>query len=390
LISLKYDTEKTSETIVKPFQRYECNYLPEQTTFVVNVYDENYVSSYEQFIYSFGLKLNSKFSNITINPSNPTRGDLVNLTSRLTTEFGDGIPGKNITLQYYDINVWQNISSQISDSNAYTSFLIDSLELNDEDKLIFRLTWVGDSLITKKAQNITVNLYRADNALSASLQQSGLQIFKSQKSIIKLFLSNTGNSELRITSSNITFNIDPELEIKIVQIDYLKLNQFKPGESSEILMELSVSSINEFELTVFLEALNILTSENVSIQVSKTFLVYDAPLANYLNIFLTVIIIGSILVVWAIIFVAIRRLIRKIETPIEEPVKKKPRRGRYVKVSELEEIPKAKEETPPKKETKKKVKKKPSKKVKKELEKKEKKSTDLDSLLEEEGLSDNK
>ncbi len=390
LISLKYNTEKTSRTITKPFPRDECNYLPEHTTFVVNVYDKNYISSYEQFNYSFSIKLNSKFSNITINPSIPTRGETINLTSRLTTEFDKSIPGENITLQYYDNDDWRNISSQICDSNAYTSFLIDSLDLNDEDDLVFRLSWEGDSLITKKAQNITVNLYRAVNEISASLQQSALQIFKNQNSIIKLILNNIGDSELRITSSNITLNIDPELDVSIVQIDYLKLSQFKPRESSEILLELRVSSINQFELTVFLEASNILTNENISIQVSKTFLVYDAPLANYLNVFYTVIIIGSILIVWAIIFLAIRRLIRKIETPIEEPVKKKPKRGRYVKVSELEEIPEAQKEIPPKKITKKKLKKKSSKKTKKEPEKKEKESTDLDSLLEEEGLSDNK
>ena len=81
----------------------------------------------------------------------------------------------------------------------------------------------------------------------------------------------------------------------------------------------------------------------------------------------------------------VRRLIRKIEAPIEELVEKKPKRGRYVKVSELEEIPKPQEETPSKKVTKKKR----SKKAK-ESEKEEDKSTDLDSLLEEEGLNGKK
>ena len=135
----------------------------------------------------------------------------------------------------------------------------------------------------------------------------------------------------------------------------------------------------------FIEALNKITSEEVSIQVSKNFLVYDVPLANYLNAFLTLIIISSILIFWAIVFLVVRRLIRKIETPIEEPEQKKPKRGRYVTVSELEEIPKPQEETPPKKVTKKKR----SKKTK-ESEKEEDKSTDLDSLLEEEGLKDKK
>ena len=95
------------------------------------------------------------------------------------------------------------------------------------------------------------------------------------------------------------------------------------------------------------------------------------------------------MIVWAIIFLEVRRLIRKIETPIEEPKAKKPRRGRYVKVSELEEIPKAQEEEPPKKITKEKTKKKRGKKTKEKPMEKEEKSTDFDSLLEEEGLSDN-
>ena len=138
-----------------------------------------------------------------------------------------------------------------------------------------------------------------------------------------------------------------------------------------------------------IDNLNIITSEEISIQASKNFLVYDTPLASILNAFFTLIIIGSILIVWAIIFLKVRRLIRKIETTIEEPKEKKPRRGRYVKVSELEEIPKAQEEEPPKKITKEKKKKKRGKKTKEKPMEKEEKSTDFDSLLEEEGLSDN-
>ena len=390
LIALKYNTEKTGETIVKPFARNECNYLPEQTTFVINVYDKNYVSSYEQFIASFSLKLNSKFSNITIKPVNPIRGELINITSRLTTEFGKNIAGKNVTFQYYDIDEWRNISSQISDSNAHTSFIVNSLVLNDEDRLTFRLIWNGDTLIMRKSQNITIDLFRAVNKLSASLQQNALQIYKNQKTTIKLLLTNTGNSELRITSANISLILEPNLEAQIVQIDYVKLDQFKPGESTEILLEISVTSINKFDLNVFLDAINTITNENVSINISKTFLVYDIPLASYLNAFVTLIIIGAILIVWAVIFLAVRRLVKKIETPIEEPGKKKPRRGRYVKVTELKEIPKPQEEEPPKKIKKKKEKKKATKKGKLEPEKKEEKSTDLDSLLKEEGLSDNK
>lgn len=392
LIELKYNNQKTGETIVKPFQRDECNYLPEQSTFVINLFDQNYVSSYEQFIYSFGLKLNSKFSDITINPSIPIRGEEFNITSKLTTEFGAILTGKNVTLQYYDIDEWKNVSSRISDLSAQTNFLIDTLDLNDEDQLTFRLSWQGEAFINQKSQNITIDLYRAINELSASLQQNTLQIYKDQKSTIKIILTNTGNSELTITSSNISFSVTPNLSVSIVQIDYVKLNQFKPGESTEIIIEVTVSAIDEFDLTVFINALNVITSEDISIQISRNFLVYDTPLASILNSFFTIIIIGSILIAWAIIFLEVRRLIRKIETPIEEPKPKKSRKGRYVKVGELEEIPKPQEEEPPKKITKKKkkLKKKRGKKSKEEPKKEQEKSTDFDSLLEEEGLSDNK
>jgi hypothetical protein len=86
-------------------------------------------------------------------------------------------------------------------------------------------------------------------------------------------------------------------------------------------------------------------------------------------------------------YIYAKRTTKKIETPIEEPSKKKPRRGRYVSVSEL-----------PKEETKEETKKLPAKKASKKLSKKqkqkdiktEKPATDLDSLLEEKGLKDKK
>ena len=86
----------------------------------------------------------------------------------------------------------------------------------------------------------------------------------------------------------------------------------------------------------------------------------------------------------------VKRTIKRIETPYEEPETRKQRKGRYVSVSELpkEKIPEAQPEDKTDKKSKKKSKKKKKQKTP-EPEKKDKPpTTDLDSLLEEKGLKD--
>ncbi|GAH30282.1 unnamed protein product, partial [marine sediment metagenome] len=152
IITLKYDEEITGATITKPFERESCQYMPNQTTFVVNIYDKNFVSSYNQFIDSFSLKTNSQFSDIVINPQTPIYGQKFNISSVLTTEFGDEIPNKNVTCQYFNSDLWENISSQMSGVNGVTSFEIDTLSLSREDDLLFRLTWQGEQYILEHSQ----------------------------------------------------------------------------------------------------------------------------------------------------------------------------------------------------------------------------------------------
>jgi len=85
----------------------------------------------------------------------------------------------------------------------------------------------------------------------------------------------------------------------------------------------------------------------------------------------------------------VKKTKKRIETPYEEPDIRKPRKGKYVAVSELpkEEIPETQPIDYTEKKTKKRFKKKKQKTEK--TEKKEKPpTTDLDSLLEEKGLKD--
>ena len=383
IITLKYDDEITGASILKPFDRETCQYMPNQTTFVVNIYDKNFVSSYYQFIDSFSLKINSQFSDIVINPQIPIYGQKFNISSVLATEFGDEIPNKNITCQYFESNLWENVSSQMSGANGATNFEIDTLSLPHEDDLLFRLIWQGEQYILENSQNISVSLYKVSNNISLGIVSNVNQITRNGKTTIKITLNNIGDSELTITSFSISIIIEPSLTYSIVEINYLILNNFQPGESTELVISIDVPAINQMTITISIEATNELTEENITVQAVKTFKIYDVPLANYITVFFTLIMIGIFVLLWAVMYLYVKRTTKKIETPIEEPSKKKPRRGRYVSVSEL---PKEEPKKMPAKKTTKKI----TKKQKQKELKKEKPATDLDSLLEEKGLKDKK
>ena len=77
-------------------------------------------------------------------------------------------------------------------------------------------------------------------------------------------------------------------------------------------------------------------------------------------------IISIIALIWIASLYYSYRLKKRIERPVAKPEKKRPRKGRYVKVSEIPKTELEEEEIVPEK----------------------KKTTDLDSLLEEEGLED--
>ncbi|NVM45004.1 MAG: hypothetical protein HWN79_08810 [Candidatus Lokiarchaeota archaeon] len=386
LIALKVNRDITGASILKPFERDECLYLPNQTTFVINIFDKNFVSSYNQFIESFSLKINSKFSNIDIAPNTPIYGQKFNVSSVLTTELGAEIPNKNVSLQYLNNDIWENFSSQISGINGTTNFEIDTLLLPSEDEFKLRLTWQGDQYTSAISHNITVPMFRAFNNISLRIISNVDQIYKNKPSTIQILLTNVGDSELNVSIPDISIDISPSLTYSIVQIDYLALAQFKPGDATKILIKINVLTINQMSISVSIGARNEVTQEEVIFQNSKIFDIYAPLLEDLVFGFFTLIMIGIFVIVWAIMYMYVRKTIKKIETPFEEPIKARPRKGKYVSVSELpaEEPEEKLEEIPAKKA--KKLSKKKSKKT--EVEEKDKQETDLDSLLEEKGLKD--
>jgi len=389
IIALKSDNDITGASILKPFERDECQYLPNQTTFIINIYDRNYISSYNQFIESFSLKINSYFSEIQTLPQAPIYGQLFNISSVLKTESGDIIPNKNVTCQFYDNGIWENLSSQISDMNGITNFEIDTLSLPSDDQFKFRLTWQGDQYTLENSLNITVLLYRALNDISLELRSNVEQIFRNAQTTIQLTLNNIGDSELRLIVPSISIEVLPELTHSIVEIDYLALEQFKPGDTTVILIKIDVPAIELMNVSVLLGVKNDITDEELTFQVSKLFEIYDVQIVDYfLNVF-TLFMISIFILIWGIMYFYVKKTKKRIETPYEEPDIRKPRKGKYVAVSELpkEEIPETQPIDYTEKKTKKRFKKKKQKTEK--TEKKEKPpTTDLDSLLEEKGLKD--
>ena len=392
IIALKSDNDITGTIILKPFEREECQYLPNQTTFVINVYDRNYVSSYDQFIESFSLKINSEFSEIQTQPQTPIYGQSFNISSVLKTELGDIIPNKNITCQFYDSGIWENISTQSSDMNGITNFEIDTLSLPSDDQVKLRLTWQGDQYTLKISRNVTILMYRASNAISLELRSNIEQIYRNAHTTIQLTIRNVGGSELRVLVPNISIGILPSLTYSIVEIDYLALEQLKPGDITVIVIRIDIPAIEQMNISVSLRVKNDITDEELSYQVSELYDIYEVEIIDYFLNFFILVMISVIVLVWGIMYFYVKRTIKRIETPIEEPDKLKQRKGRYVSVSELpkEEIPEAQSLDYTEKKSKKRLKKKKKdKKTKPEAEKKGKPpTTDLDSLLEEKGLKD--
>jgi hypothetical protein len=386
IIALKTNNKITGTSILKPFERDECLYEPNQTTFLINIYDNNYVSSYNQFINSFSLKVSSRFSDILVNPGEPIYGQKFNISSVLSSEFGDEFADENVSLQYFYGNLWENFSTQITNNDGNTNFEIDTLLLPSDDEYTFRLGWQGDQYTLANSQNVTISMYRAANNISLKIIKNVDQLFKNAQSTIEITLKNVGDSELNVLIPNISIQISPAITYSIVQINYMTLAEFKPGDTTEILIRINIPDIDLLSISVSIGAKNEITLEEVTFQTSEMFNIYASPLNELFINFFTAIMISIFILVWAVMFIYVRRTIKKIETPFEEPIKARPRKGKYVSVSDLPaEVPEEKvEETPAEKP--KKISKKKSKQPK--VEEKDKQATDLDSLLEEKGLKD--
>ena len=365
------------------FERDECLYLPNQSTFIYNVFDENYVSIYTQAIKKFDLNLDSNFTNILF-PSEIRQGEVFNITSNLVTELGEILPNKLVYLQYERNGIWINTSTpQNTSANGETNFEVNTLNINILGTTPFKLSWAGDVDYLNKSNIFQVPIEVALNKLSLSSKDDESFLYNNRKSTIEFTIKNSGNSTLRIDIDDIDVDIDHGFDYDIIGKDEIIL---KPGDSETIQIEIEVGNIGfeeEVEVHVEIKAVNILTNKIILVSETIDLDIIDTPLIDYIIEYFLFIIIAILGLMLFIAYYYSRHIKKKIELSAKEVSEKRPRRGKYVKVSELkvaraeklEETTEEIEEIKPKKEI-----------IEEEVLEKEKKTIDLDTLLEKEEL----
>ncbi len=393
IIKLKIPQNEEGPSFLRDFNREDCIYLPNKTTFIINVFDENYVSSYNHYIKKFGLLTDSEFSDIVIDPVTPLYGKSFNISSILATEFGDPLSYKNVTLQYNNSGAWMNLTHQLTDINGTNTFEINTLDLNIlDDTIEIKLIWAGDTDVLNNLKNITITIEMQTNSLSISVDEQDQYAFRETNSTLKINIRNTGNSNLKILE--IDFDINENLNYQIVSMNNLIYNYFAPGGLLELIIEVEIPNV-EYDLlniTITVKAQNILSKENITIEEFISITIRDKELWDSVSNYFMLIVIGLIALIWIAGYIYVKRVNKRIETISRPQAERRPRKGRYVKVSELEPSKKEPKTKPVKdlekveKPLDKTLKKKGIQKGVSEEKIEKKKGTDLDSLLKEKGL----
>ncbi len=339
IISLKIIDDSTSGTITKLFNRDECIYFPGKSIFILNIFDRYYVSSYNLINYTKELKVDSRFTNIEVNPENPIIGKTFDFSSVLTTEFGKPLPNVKVTCQYRgDIdNSWVEISSHDTDSTGSTLFEINTKTIRFVDNLTLRLSWLGNGSVSSSQEEVLVPTVFLANQVSLffHLEENPI-IYRNCNSTLSLTLINMGNSTLKIT--NIGFMIDGNLNYSIREINYLLLNHLTPGASTKIIIEIEVPNVefDIFNITVSISFQNVISTEIFTVKSELSMMILDLLITEFFIEYFIVFILAIIALIWVLSFNFAKKTIKKIEMPLREPTKARVIAGKYVKVSELE------------------------------------------------------
>ena len=390
IIQLTETRNTNSKAILRGFERDKCIYLPNKTVFISNLYDDYYMSTYESDISRFEIEINSEFTGVLVNPTTPLMGKSFNVSSILKTEFGDPIENKNVTLQYNNSGTWINISHQITDIEGLTTFKVDTLALeNVQGSVDLKLVWQGDIYVLNITYNFTVSFTTQTNSLGLSTPYESLFIYKSSNHTFTIQINNLGDSNLKILKINITN--DGGLPLSIVSINYLLMEFFAPRDTLEISIEVEIANSFDFDtvnFTIEIQAQNLISNETITLEKKLSFTVLDKNIFDYVVDYFMFIFLGLIALLFLFAILYGRHTIDKIETSHKPEETKRPRKGRYMKVSDIKTQPK----TPEKKEAEEPEK--PAddddKKITKEKGIAKKRATDLDSLLKEKGLDGKK
>ncbi len=238
-----------------------------------------------------------------------------------------------------------------------------------EGDLLLQLSWNGD-IINGVTENLFINIMHETSDVSISVSQNDIFIYRNRLTTLTYTLGNIGDSNLRLF--NITLDFENNLQYTIVEVNYVELNWLSSGDNTYIVIEITITEINQLQVNFTITAQNVITDEIITFSKESSFSVFDPPIVDYFIEFFMFIMIAIFVIIWIVAIIYARKVRKRIEEPLEEPVRR-PRKGKYIMVSDL------KKPTPEKKIPKKKV---------EQKDVKPRKTTDLDSLLEERGLAE--
>ncbi len=362
IISLKISNSQ-DPALITEFNRDKCIYSPQSTHIIGNIVDENSISSYSFFNASYLLQAASQFGNMNTVPKELKKGTDFNISSVLTTEFGKAIKNKSVICQYYDGTQWNNITSPLADtdSKGKATFEISPSDIAITNNIAtLKMAWDGSDDVLNASRVFNVSFTAYPSQLSIVSRVVGSVFYKYKTNYLTVKLTNEGNARLRITDVSLEFeNVNPSVEI--VLEESLVLENLSPDESTTVKFKIIFQNIPSTELTVNIrvQADNLDTLESYSPESSITVNIMRAQLLESIMNNFIFIMLPILITLWVLAGVYSYSLKQKIETPLSKRKKKKPRRGKYVKPSEIREG---------------------------EEEKEREEKTDLDSLLEEEGI----
>ncbi|MBN1214427.1 MAG: hypothetical protein JXA99_03190 [Candidatus Lokiarchaeota archaeon] len=373
ILALKSSLSSTAFAFEKVFNREDCTYYPQNTTFLLNIVDKHSLSSYSPFIFERSLHEASKFTNVNVNPELPTKGNIFNISSVLTSEFETTlIDSVEVICQYNNSGVWENItdSPKTTNSLGYVKFSIDTEGMSiEEDFITIRLLWGGSTTYLNETYTMTIDFFTYVDSLAINANFQDSFIIRNKKNYLVINLINTGDSILNITSISLDFSGTGIMPLyNIVQQDTSVLHELRQAQSTIVGIEISFQDIptNTIIFNISVIAKNIETNLINSTILTMNVNVIDRSIFEDLMNQIMIPILLLIGFIWVISLLYSYRLKKKIESPLEKTEKPKQPKGRYLKVSEISKKTREKEE----------------------IQEEKKKTTDLDSLLEEEGLED--
>lgn len=339
VISYKYMENLTARGLALNFSRDEF-IIPGTTSFFINIIDKYYMSTHNQINKSFSFKLDSYFQNISINPRELAWGNKFNLTAYLFSENGNPLGGEEI--YYYFLNSngkWQGLvgtdgdNHNILDITGKTKIEIDSSQLMKNSTVKVKFNWTGTVNDLSAELNYTFDLFIYSNKIIILSATNQTNFLRNKENQIDITLKNTGTSIL----TDINISLVTNFSFSISKFNIYKLDYLEPEGIAYISYKIYIPNVSENSTDILVEisSKSLQTNEAVNVQNYLTYYLENESHFSQLGQFFIIFLFLGFGLIYSLTFIYRVRINKKIEKIFEKPVERK-RKGKYVKVSELE------------------------------------------------------